>query len=201
MLFPQKLAFHLRCINSSGWKRIPRPLLLAPKSQLAGSGRTTILGKKHDCLLCPSLLSPSPPSPWHIQSHHLLPPRVGLSRPRSSAGSFGLGTQASRRKSQTRSGEHHPRWEPVQANTQRAAALGADRPQTQILGQLHPVNSSLTRSASTRSERAGVLMLHRQIKAWAAPPGYRPSPPTRVQGLQVGCQPATRPAGSHPAAV
>lgn len=74
------LTSHFHCINSSGWKKIPHPILLASKLQLADSGHTTVLGKKHNCLprlsVPPLVLSPSPPSPTAHMSwsspYHLL---------------------------------------------------------------------------------------------------------------------------------
>lgn len=69
-----ELTSHFHCINSSGWKKIPHPILLASRSQLADSGHRTVLGKKHNCLLCLSLLLSSHPvlhPPWHIWADQL----------------------------------------------------------------------------------------------------------------------------------
>lgn len=55
-----ELTPHFHSTNSSGWKKIPRPIPLASKLQLAASGHRTVLGKKHNCLFCLSVPPPSP---------------------------------------------------------------------------------------------------------------------------------------------
>lgn len=67
-----ELTPHFHSTNSSGWKKIPRHSPLASKLQLAASGHRTVLGKKHNCLLCLSVPPPSPrahrswSSPCHL---------------------------------------------------------------------------------------------------------------------------------------
>lgn len=119
-----ELTPHFHSTNSSGWKKIPRPIPLASKLQLAASGHRTVLGKKHNCLLCLSV-----PPPRHTAADHLRAiswQELTCSRfitchssaLQSSADRFGHSTQTSRKKSHIRSGEHHPCWEHFQANTQ-----------------------------------------------------------------------------------
>lgn len=122
-----ELTPHFRSTDSSGWKKIPRPIPLASKVQLAASGHRTVPGKKHNCLLCLSVppLSPRAHGSRSSPCHHL-PTGADLfqvhyawsSALQSSADRFGHSTQTPRKKSQIRSGEHHPCWEHFQANTQ-----------------------------------------------------------------------------------
>lgn len=86
-----KLTSHFHCIYSSGWKKIPHPILLASKLQLADSGRTTVLGKKHNCLLRPSVCLSSCPLTLSIShgTYELIIFRPSLDRSRLVSGSSG----------------------------------------------------------------------------------------------------------------
>lgn len=132
-----ELTPHFHSTNSSGWKKIPRPTPLASKLQLAASGHRTVLGKKHNCLLCLSVPPPSPrahrswSSPCHLLTGADLCFRFITHRSsalQSSADRFGHSTQTSRKKCQIRSGEHHPYWEHFQANTQSCCIRSRQAP-------------------------------------------------------------------------
>lgn len=141
-----ELTPHFRSTDSSGWKKIPRPIPLASKVQLAASGHRTVPGKKHNCLLCLSLLSP----PGHTGADHL--PAI-ISRQELTCFRFithgvlhcralqtDLGTAPKHQERKVRSGQEsiiHAG--STSKQTPKAAALGEDRPQIQILEWLHPV--------------------------------------------------------------